>query len=397
MSSKNKKSITKYCIGCGLCESAGKAVVCTDSEGFCTLKPESVTEETVEFASEVCHLSSASVGCLSKTDIWGTNRGMFFGHSGEDEIRTKASSGGVITSLCIYLLEQGLADGIVQTGVSSISVIQTEVRISTTRQEVLSCCGSRYTVSSPLLGIFEKTDENKRYAFVGKPCDAAALRNYLELYPEKKKTFPYIFSFFCAGLPGKRAEHTLLKKLGTSEEECVSLTYRGNGWPGKTTAVTKNGTASDMPYKEAWGGILGRGVHTACRFCMDGIGERADISCGDAWYQYENGEPKFEEAPGRNVIIPRSQTGESLLQEAVEKGYVIISGNASPEYLKSIQIYQFSRKAVMKDKMLAHRFTFHTAPYGKVKDVSAFNKLVGKKERFRIFAGTVKRILQKKI
>ncbi len=36
---------------------------------------------------------------------------------------------------------------------------------------------------------------------------------------------------------------------------------------------------------------------------FDGIGEMADVACGDAWYLTESGQADFSEHAGRNVIL----------------------------------------------------------------------------------------------
>ncbi len=387
-------TIRKYCVGCGLCKSA---VGCKMSEGengymeLGGLKPEDKA-----FIDNVCPMSEVSLKRLSTDDIWGSRLETHFAWSSDDTIRKNASSGGVLTAICIYLLKENLVDGIVHVKVSDESPIRNVVHISTTEADILQSMGSRYSPSSPLADILQIVDTDKKYAFIGKPCDVTALSNYIEQNEEYKKVFPYLLSFFCAGLPSRKANESLLKSLGTDENSSCQLTYRGNGWPGETTAVDEKGQHA-MTYENAWGKILGRDIHPFCRFCMDGIGERADISCGDGWYQDETGAPSFEEAQGRNIVFIRSETGRTLYDSAVKAGYIVSEAGVTDDYLAKIQKYQFSRKSCMQFKMLAHRLMLNAAPYRNIKMVSAFSKEVSLKEKVKIFKGTVKRILQKKI
>lgn len=111
--------------------------------------------------------------------------------------------------------------------------------------------------------------------------------------PQLKETIPYLFSFFCMGLPSESAQIKLLKKLEC--KECKSLDYRGNGWPGFATAIDKDSKVHQITYDESWGEILGRDLMPVCKFCIDGIGEMADIACGDAWYLTSENTPDFSE------------------------------------------------------------------------------------------------------
>ena len=77
-----------------------------------------------------------------------------------------------------------------------------------------------------------------------------------------------------------------------------------------------------------------------CRFCVDGVGELADVSCGDAWYLLPDGEPDCSEHEGRNFIFSRSDKGDSLVKEAFKAGYIFIDDNASLEKLRQAQKYK---------------------------------------------------------
>ncbi len=380
-----------------MCKSAGKAQMKKNDLGYLAFNPPGLDKDTCSFISEVCQACDKSVKKLSSTDIWGKRLKSVFGWANDSEIRHTASSGGILTAIALYLLESKIVDGVIHTKVSDVSVIENDIHISTCREDVLLSAGSRYAPSSPLENILQIIDKEKRYAFIGKPCDAAVLSNYLELEPDYKNNIVYILSFFCAGVPSRKANENLLDKLGVNEKECERLSYRGDGWPGEATALKKDGSSSSMTYEKAWGGILGRDVHPFCRFCMDGTGERADIACGDGWHLTEKGEPSFEEREGRNIVFLRTEKGKKLFEGAVKAGFISEEDSVNDDYLKKTQKYQYSRKACMKYKMLAHRIMFNDTPYSRIKTVSAFNDYAGTKEKWKFFTGTVKRIFKGRI
>lgn len=102
------------------------------------------------------------------------------------------------------------------------------------------------------------------------------------------------------------------------------------------------------------GSILGRDIMKMCRFCLDDIGEAADISCGDEWHLTPEKKPDFGESDGKNVIFARTEKGKELLDEIANDGKVCIAP-APVENLKFIQTYQWDRRATMIDKVLAMR------------------------------------------
>ena len=59
--------------------------------------------------------------------------------------------------------------------------------------------GSRYSISSPLANIKELIKDGEKYAFIGKPCDVLALRNYSKINSDMDKAIIFYLSFFLRG------------------------------------------------------------------------------------------------------------------------------------------------------------------------------------------------------
>lgn len=389
---KQEKIYKKYCIGCGLCAALKGERMREDERGYLGFEQEPASE-TLAFCAEVCPVGDRCVERLNETKIWGTDRGRFWGYAADPRIRKRASSGGVLTALSLYLLENAKVDGIIQIREDEKNPVGTVTCISRTRKEVLRGSGSRYAVSHPLLDMWEMISPQERYCFIGKPCDTAALKNLLEKEEALKEKFPYILTFFCAGLPGRQANERLLQYMGCPPGRCRTLSYRGNGWPGFTRAEDENGEIFSADYNTSWGRFLGRDIHPFCRFCMDGTGERSDISCGDGWYLDDGGQPDFTEKEGRNIVFARTDEGKALLQEAASRGYIVLEPAGDETYLKKIQRYQYTRKATMYTKVLACRIFRHTVPYGNLRGLKKYAGFASPKEHFKILKGTVKRLL----
>ena len=379
----------KYCTGCGLCKAINGLELKKDNKGF--LHP----NENFILSDRVCPVSGIHTSKLDETDIWGRNKAVYLGWSNDNKIRTKASSGGILTEIAKYLLCSNTVDAVIHIGADPNDPVKTKIYFSETPEDVVSHCGSRYCISSPLSEL-NRIEKGKRYAFIGKPCDVVALRNYMELNPELNNSILYLLSFFCMGLPSDEAQIKLLNKLECNG--CTFLDYRGNGWPGFATAVDKKGVSHQITYDESWGKILGRDLMPACKLCIDGIGEMADITCGDAWYLTKDHKPDFSEHDGRNVIFARTSKGEQLLHEMHKQQIITLNDyNNYKEELPLIQTSQWNRRREMRSRILAMKVLLQDHPSYDRKLLKQFSKGLSFKQNIRIFLGTVKRIKKGKM
>ena len=386
------KRIAKYCTGCGLCESEKKAVLIKTTDGFKI--PKSGDEEWLK---NVCPAMAIQESKRDIRKIWGREKAVYLGWSMDASLRKKASSGGILTELACFLLDNKKVDCIIHTCASKENPTQTEICNSYNSEEVRSRCGSRYAISHPLAEL-SKLRPGMTYAFVGKPCDVVALKNYMRFNPELEDKIPYTMSFFCMGLPSEKAQKNLLMKLGCKESECIKLSYRGNGWPGYTVATDKSGREYKMDYDTAWGQILGRDLMPSCRFCVDGIGEMADIACGDAWYLTSQGKPDFSEHNGRNVIFARTEKGLKLINEAQEEQRIEIEEYSDyEENLAKIQKSQYDRRVSMMARIMALRMMGKPHPAYSYNILREYSSHLAIKKQLRIFLGTCKRIIEGKI
>ena len=397
MKSAEKRIAVDYCVGCGLCEGffgCEKAKLALNEKGF--YAPEfHLADEEWRLLDRFCPARLAA-DCQHH-GVWGQDRTVCLGYASDAEVRHRASSGGVLTALACFLLREHRVDGILQIG-EGRSPWLPEPHVNTSEREVIECCGSRYVVSTPLSKIGEllKEPSARRYAVIGRPCDVRALRSLLAEYPNHRARFPYLFSFFCAGTPSLKASERMAERMGADRACVASVRYRGNGWPGFSTVTEAAGREYRMSYEESWGNILGRDLYLGCRFCCDGIGEAADISCGDAWYLNEDESICFDEREGRNVIFARTEQGESLLAEAIAGGAVI----AEPfrlETLRKMQPYQYIRKAQLRYKLLAMRTMGKQVPPISIRSLKAYRGLIPIKTRMRMYLGTIRRVLKKRI
>lgn len=378
----------KFCCGCGLCNNFNKGKL--DEKGY--YRPE-ITLNYENFDSSVCYCNylARAVG----NELWGKIEQAYYGYSTNNDIRKQASSGGILTAIACYLLNSKEVDCVIQMEASKENQLVTEVRWNTNVNQVMNCCGSRYTASASLINILNNIDFSKKYAIIGKPCDIRVLREYIKLHEEYKNII-YLLTFFCGGTPSKQANQKLMECMNINPKKLKSFTYRGNGWPGKTTGITSDGHVSTIEYEESWGKVLGRDLQSVCRFCWEGVGEAADISCGDGWY-LENNKPSFKEQDGRNIILVRNEKGSKLLNNMLKNGDIQLEELESLETLKHMQPGQYMRKSSMFASVSAMKLMGKQVPKYKLSSLWPYAKVISLKDNFRIFSGTIKRIIKGKI
>ena len=263
------------------------------------------------------------------------------GHALDDEVRKKSSSGGVITAVLLYLLDHKVIDAVLHVGKDRSDPTRNAVFLSRTREDVIRNSGSRYSPSSVLAELSSALKASSALAVVGKPCDIAGVRNYLEGRPGDQAKVIITISFMCMGLPSFNATRQLLGELNPTGEPITDFWYRGNGWPGEMTVCTDKNQFR-RSYESAWQ-TLGRATPFRCKICPDGFGELADFSSGDAWFAKDCG-PSFENAnDGRSFVFVRTPVGQELVNAAAAAGYLVLNSYDIQEMIL-IQKYQVLRK-----------------------------------------------------
>ncbi|MBP3214294.1 MAG: Coenzyme F420 hydrogenase/dehydrogenase, beta subunit C-terminal domain [Bacteroidaceae bacterium] len=350
MIEKIKKN--RLCLGCGLCSSVVGQEKCEMrlvKTGF--YEPEAKKPFTSSEEKAVKQLCPAvHVEARSHVGVWGNMLSACEAWSADAFIRHKAASGGVTTSLAIFALEHHLVDAVLQVGVRSDSYIYNELQVSRSREDILRNAQSRYAPALVFHQIKTILDSSSDlYAFIGKPCDIAAMQNLVRMCPQYKGRIKYFLSIFCAGMPSYNATLKAWQQSGHKDTP-VALKYRGDGWPGKFTAQFDDGSTYQMTYNESWGKILGRDVAFRCKICPDGIGLLADIAIGDSW-NTKDGYPDFTESDGKCFCMVRTKDGASLMDAAAKEEY-IKSRPINLQEVKNQQPYQYKRRKLAGWRLL---------------------------------------------
>lgn len=356
-----------YCTGCGLCagmDSGGEIQMGLAPNGQMRPQvvrpPKAVAQRILEDACPGMRLQPVSSLPSGSHTVWGPIVECRTGHATDPQVRRSGSSGGMVSAMAIWLLRTGQVDFVAQVAASDEDPLRNDLKISRNPEDVIAAAGSRYAPSSPLASIDALLATGQKFAFVGKPCDVAALRRYGLHDQRVQQQVVCMLSFMCAGVPSMAGTHALLKKLGTSADQVKTFRYRGDGWPGMAKAVLHDGRALETDYNASWGTVLNRHLQFRCKICPDGTGELADIVAADAWYG-KDGYPDFTERDGRSLVLSRTDRGEQLLQRALADGDIALSP-LPIEDIAQMQPYQVHRKQVVSARWLASQMRLGRAP-----------------------------------
>lgn len=395
---KNIEWITAngLCTGCGLCAGMfpGKLKIALRADGY--LRPVAHAPLSSE---EEAKLFDVCPGTLIQHEAkqhnyhphWGPLVQVRTGHAIDPTTRHEGSSGGVLSALLIHLIESKQVDFVAHVKAASDDPLGNELSISRSREDVLSGAGSRYAPSAPLAKLSELLAMQGRFAFVGKPCDVAALRRYEKLNPGVSDKVPFMLSFMCAGIPSRKGTLAILDKFGVAPEQVKSFAYRGDGWPGKTTAITHDNKRFETDYSTSWGTVLNRHLQFRCKVCPDGVGEFADVVGADAWYG-KDGYPDFAEREGRSLVVTRTPRGETLVQGA-KTANAIDMEPLSVEEIAKMQPYQLNRKRLVLSRIAALWLTRRPAPRYVNFPLIRLAFQLSLRENISSFRGTLRRLI----
>ncbi|MEL7466321.1 MAG: Coenzyme F420 hydrogenase/dehydrogenase, beta subunit C-terminal domain [Pseudomonadota bacterium] len=391
------------CTGCGACAAAvgpNKLSMRMVEPGY--LRPAAtapLTEAEAERFEAICPGLGLELEAEGRDahPLWGPYLRVRTGWAADPALRHKASSGGALSAVLAHMLESGAADVVIQTKATAAPAYANAPTVSRRAADVLAAAGSRYAPSAPLAALPEALATGKRFVFVGKPCDVAALRALGRYDPRIGAQVVLAVSFFCAGVPAHAGARAVIDALGVAEADLAAFRYRGEGWPGSAMATRHDGSSETMTYAESWGDILSKHVQPRCRICPDGVGGFADLVCADAWACDENGYPTFEERVGRSLVITRTDAGEAAARAAIDAGGLIVETGedavTDPAQIAAFQPGQRKRRGEIAARIAARAAMGRRWPRYRGFHLVQAAREAGLVANLRGFFGTARRIL----
>lgn len=247
---------------------------------------------------------------------------IYLGWSRDEAIRRRrVGSGGAVTSFLIYLLEEGVVDGVIVA--KKVKGLSGRAVVARNREEVIKAAGNKWDIIPYTVRLRDVLTslELRKVGFVGLPCQSLFLYQ-TRLMPLLEVDFAekieLIISLFCLGTFATEAFLAYLsREHGITPEEIESVALI------KDTIVIalREGESVEVPVESAL-----HYMKYGCLTCPDYTGVFADLSAGVS-----------EKHLGRTVLIARNEKAKKLLTDAKEKGYVELV-EAPPDVVEEIRI-----------------------------------------------------------
>ena len=351
------------CTGCGLCASVGGDAITMwmTRDGY--ERPQAAVSldlATSRLVNSICpgvHVSgpdtSAVPGGVGDVDgalLWGPVQALYCAHARDPELRFVGSSGGVLGALALHLIETGEVDFVLHVAACERQPLRNRAHISRTREDVLRAAGSRYAPAAPLVELGSILDENRPFAFIGKPCDVTALANLARHDDRVERYVRYRLAMFCGGVSALGKSLEPLEPYSVEADQITLYRYRGHGNPGLTHVETNDGRSFDFRYLDVWEEGPQR-LQFRCKICPDAIGLQADIVVHDVW---PDGPPE-NDVPSLNGVLARTSRGMSLLDAAVAAKAIEVTGSYDLAALARFQPHQAERRRAIAPRLAAMR------------------------------------------
>lgn len=264
-----------------------------------------------------------SIDYINPQKYIGRFENCYAAHSNDENIRDGAASGGVVSTLLMYLLNKGYVDGVfVSRQFVKNGKIEVESFVATSEEEILDARTSIYTFF-PLEKNFHKIVKfDGNVAIVLLPCHIKMLEVLSRKNPQLKEKIKYKIALFCGGVANDTLMYKILEKNNINIDDIERIYSRKGHWRGKTFVNMKDGSEKTISYTKNWSTYKNAFFYstTKCFSCLDHFGYDADFSCGDIWLQAM----KKKEIK-HTAVVTKNEDAEKIFTEMIDKKLVTAS------------------------------------------------------------------------
>lgn len=248
------------------------------------------------------------------------------GYCTDQQIRLNSGSGGILSSILIYLLEKNQIDAAVVTRMNPERPWLTEPIIATTREEILDAAQSKYIITSVNEILAESREFKGRLAYVGLPGQVQSIRKLQRAGDPVVENIRYIFGPFYGNTLYFSSVTGFLRSYGEKDYRKIEkLWFRHGEWPGNMRVELRGGKTFELKKFHA-NYLIPFHILKNSLFCTDLTNEFTDISGGDAW------SPEYEaRGKGFSLVIARSKEGQEILDDMVRDGWLELSPTSEEE------------------------------------------------------------------
>jgi len=322
----SKNALCTACGACaGICPSNAVEII-TNTAGYLVANINNELCVDCGKCAKICPSNPENNPSIEMDDVFhGICLAGYVGCASDNTIRQKSQSGGIVTALLCYLLEQNEIDGAI------VNNLNTETRrpqavFASSKYEIIDACGSYYAQSSVVKTILENSDKNTAAVVLG--CQAESLQLISEKY-QNVNLPKYTIGLICAGQYSGDMIDDLIEQSGCDANQVSRFRFRDKsvGWPGDVHVATSNKDYW-LPKEKRFGLKQVYELHR-CIACYDQMNIFCDIVCGDPWGISHKQQPE-----GHTVVIARTHKGKKLLENAAENGAIILDELAKEDIFR---------------------------------------------------------------
>ncbi len=273
----------------------------------------------------------------TKDPLIGHYQKVMLAKSTNENILKLSQNGGIVSSILIHALDEGLIDGALLT--SKDENWMPKPIIARTSKEILEATGSVYALA-PTLSIYRDAINKyklKKIAFVGMPCQIHAVRK-LQFFPplsDKYGKFSLIIGLYCtSNYSYDSMKDIIQKELGIKLNEVKKLEVSH----GHFIAYTKDGSMKNIPIKS-----IKKYSWSSCQYCKDYTAEYSDISVGNIG---------SEENTWNSVII-RSDIGMKIFKDTLKSKNIISNNHIDISQIKNACLRKKLKVNDMNEKLIS--------------------------------------------
>lgn len=347
---------SKLCIGCGLCSMDKSTNGMVYNKSNDCLTPVNLDLPESSLANSICPGKGYDIKNIGNRLFadeaeyslsLGYVHSLYSTHSVQKDVLANASSGGIITQLLLFLIEEKIVDYVSVTQfVCDEQGVHTHTFLTNDKQEILKAQGSKYCPVCFDELIAELHSHEGRVAVMATPCIIAGIRSIERELPNYLKSEIILHvANFCGGFKSFRNIKRLAAIHKVDYNNLKDFRFRGNGQPGSLRFVENTGKTATTQYP-LYVGLNGYSKMLRCHLCPDATGELADIACGDAWI------PRFQnDSSTWSMVICRNKQADEIMIQMKNKGLIVTDSVSSDE----VSLSQRQNLASKKTRQLSRR------------------------------------------
>lgn len=309
---------SENCTGCGACFNLCPTKAITMSynyEGF--LEPVVDSEKCVK-------CKKCITACPALHPVYDKlKRPKCYAAFGEDDIRSKSSSGAIFSLVSSYVFENG---GYVCGAAYDDRFVLKHILISG-EDEMYRLRESKYVqtdTNTVYTQIGELLSNDTMVLFCGCGCQVAGLYAYLSSKKISQSKL-YTIDLMCHGSPSPKLFEKYINEVHGGADNIESISFRSKeffGWSNEMNVKYKNGsvyrnTRNMDPYYKAFLPCIS--VRKSCGHCVFAkLPRQGDLTLADFWGVRELNK-SYDDGNGTSIVSVNSQKGEKLMEAISEK------------------------------------------------------------------------------